>query len=77
MLTFNLPPALREFVLYLLMSEVREYNNHWSPYHKHCTPCIANFSAVAKIDSEHYKLEELFILKQTGLPQPETINKGR
>ena len=63
-------------MLFLLLSEVREYNNHWSPYHKHCSPCIANFSAVAKIDSSQYELEEVFILNQTGLPAPGTINKG-
>ena len=66
----------REFVQFLLDTDVSRYNNHWSPYYRHCTPCIANFSAVFKIDSSSYEEEQAFLLNQTGLAPPEIINKG-
>lgn len=66
----------REFARFLLGTDVSRYNNHWSPYYRHCTPCIANFSAVLKIDSDNYQEEQIFLLKQTGLSAPEIINKG-
>ena len=66
----------REFVLYLLKTDVHHLNNHWSPYYLHCSPCIANFSVVLKLDSEHYNLEEKFLLQRTNLYKPEMRNVG-
>ena len=68
--------SCREFVLFLLSTDVSRYNNHWSPYYRHCTPCISNFSAVIKIDSDNYQQEQTFLLKQTELAAPEIINRG-
>ena len=62
------------------MLKATEYNNHFSPYFLHCTPCIANFSAVVKIDSPQYKAEENYLLQKTGLlelVQPEKRNQGK
>ena len=70
----------REFLLYLSVIKATEYNNHFSPYYLHCSPCIANFSAVVKIDSPQYKAEENYLLQKTGLlelVQPEKRNQGK
>ena len=70
----------RDFLLYLSVIKATEYNNHFSPYFLHCTPCIANFSAVIKIDSPQYKAEENYLLQKTGLlalVQPEKRNQGK
>ena len=70
----------REFLLYLSVTEATEYNNHFSPYFLHCSPCIANFSSVVKIDSPQYNAEENYLLQKTGLlelVQPEKRNQGK
>ena len=66
--------------MYLSVIKATEYNNHFSPYYLHCSPCIANFSAVVKIDSPQYKAEENYLLQKTGLlelVQPEKRNQGK
>ena len=56
----------REFILFLLEVGVTS-DNHWIPYFKQCTPCIANFSAVIKLDSESFPQEEMYVQNKTGL----------
>ena len=68
--------SFREFILYLLKTDVHNLNNHWSPYYLHCSPCIANFSVVLKLDSAHYELEENFLIQKTSLFKPEHRNMG-
>ena len=41
----------QEFVAYLLATETGGWNHHWRPFHSHCTPCIANFTAIAHLEN--------------------------
>ena len=69
----------REFAWYLLETDVLDYNNHWTPYYQHCSPCIANFSSIVKIDSSQFPREEEYLLKRTGLydlVKPDRRNVG-
>ena len=42
-------PRFSEFVDYVLGKDVRSDDEHWSPYHRDCTPCHINYTFVGEI----------------------------
>jgi len=57
-------PTFPQFVQYLLWEDPGKWNNHWRPYHLHCTPCIGKLTAVGKLEEAG---EQTTILKASGL----------
>jgi chondroitin 4-sulfotransferase 11 len=58
-------PTFQQFVQFLLQTAAGDYNQHWRPYFIQCTPCIANLSAVVKLESAEQ--DEQFVLELSGL----------
>ena len=44
-------PTFREFVSYLLATDVAEYNSHWIPIHLLCRPCSLPYTILAKAET--------------------------
>ncbi|XP_045112573.1 carbohydrate sulfotransferase 10-like [Portunus trituberculatus] len=60
-------PTFREFVEYLIVTPVWEYNEHWRPYYMTCAPCHQRYSIIMKLDS--IELESNYLVHITGLPE--------
>ena len=54
-------PTFRQFVQYLLQHAASDYNQHWVPYFIQCTPCIASYAAVLKLEREE---DQQFLVRQ-------------
>lgn len=50
-------PTFVEFVDYLLVTPVSEYNDHWVPYWLHCHMCDIEYDVVGKIDTMEEDME--------------------
>ncbi|XP_015115367.1 carbohydrate sulfotransferase 11 [Diachasma alloeum] len=48
----KLVPTFEEFVLWLLKQSDENDDEHWSPYHSHCSICQMHFDYVLKVDDE-------------------------
>ncbi|XP_076066955.1 carbohydrate sulfotransferase 11-like [Oratosquilla oratoria] len=75
-------PTFAEFVNYLLLTPQSRYDPHWMPYYRHCSPCVVNYSAIAKLETRNEDIP--FILEDAGLAGKvemqvlnENSNKGR
>lgn len=44
-------PTFREFVSYLLATDVAKYNSHWIPISLLCRPCSLSYTIVAKAET--------------------------
>ena len=44
-------PTFPEFIDYLVQSPVKEYNEHWMPYHLTCDPCALPYVAILKLET--------------------------
>ena len=57
-------PTFQQFVQFLLQTQASDYNQHWRPYFMQCTPCIANYSAVVRLEREE---DQQLVLQLSGL----------
>ncbi|XP_042205527.1 carbohydrate sulfotransferase 11-like [Homarus americanus] len=58
-------PTFREFIQYLLDSDVEEYDEHWRPIFLLCTPCHIKYDVIAKMETLSQDAD--FILYHRGL----------
>ncbi|XP_042876530.1 carbohydrate sulfotransferase 8-like [Penaeus japonicus] len=58
-------PTFREFVEYLLVTPIGNYDPHWRPYWKHCSPCVVSFQAIGRAETQAQDIR--FILEDSGL----------
>ncbi|XP_069951080.1 carbohydrate sulfotransferase 13 isoform X2 [Cherax quadricarinatus] len=58
-------PTFREFVHYLLDTDVEEYDEHWRPVSLLCTPCHIRYDIIAKMETLSKDAD--FILYHRGL----------
>ncbi|XP_066971737.1 carbohydrate sulfotransferase 11-like [Macrobrachium rosenbergii] len=58
-------PTFREFIQYLLDTDVEEYDEHWKPIFLLCTPCHIRYDVIAKMETLAKDAE--FILYHRGL----------
>ncbi|CAH2107501.1 unnamed protein product [Euphydryas editha] len=61
-------PTFYEFVAYLIkkyISGTTTFDEHWAPYYKFCTPCAANFTVIAKVET--LSRDSTFVVQQLGL----------
>ncbi|KAK4318721.1 hypothetical protein Pmani_010293 [Petrolisthes manimaculis] len=58
-------PTFREFVQYLLDTDVEEYDEHWRPISLLCTPCHVRYDVIAKMET--LGRDSDFILYHRGL----------
>ena len=58
-------PTFREFIQYLLDTDVEEYDEHWRPIFLLCTPCHIRYDIIAKVETLSKDAE--FILYHRGL----------
>lgn len=58
-------PTFREFVQYLLDTDVEEYDEHWRPMFLLCTPCHVKYDIIAKMET--LTQDSDFILYHRGL----------
>ncbi|XP_050695185.1 carbohydrate sulfotransferase 13-like [Eriocheir sinensis] len=58
-------PTFREFVQYLLDTDVEEYDEHWRPMFLLCTPCHVKYDIIAKMET--LTQDSDFILFHRGL----------
>lgn len=58
-------PTFREFVEYLLVTPIGNYDPHWHPYWKHCAPCVVSFQAIGRAETQAQDIR--FILEDSGL----------
>ncbi|XP_047468309.1 carbohydrate sulfotransferase 10-like [Penaeus chinensis] len=58
-------PTFREFVEYLLVTPIGNYDPHWRPYWKHCAPCVVSFQAIGRAETQAQDIR--FILEDSGL----------
>ncbi|XP_069180830.1 carbohydrate sulfotransferase 11 isoform X2 [Procambarus clarkii] len=58
-------PTFREFIQYLLDTDVEEYDEHWRPISLLCTPCHIRYDIIAKMETLSNDAE--FILYHRGL----------
>lgn len=63
-------PTFREFIQYLLDTDVEEYDEHWRPIFLLCTPCHVRFDIIAKMETLSRDAD--FILYHRGLSN--TVN---
>lgn len=61
-------PIFYEFVAHLIdkhKAQEYDFDEHWTPYYKFCTPCAVNFSVVAKLET--LTRDSRFVIQQLGL----------
>ncbi|CAH2268017.1 jg10207 [Pararge aegeria aegeria] len=61
-------PTFYEFVSYLIKNYASgevTLDEHWAPYYKFCTPCAANFTVIAKVET--LSRDSAFVVQQLGL----------
>lgn len=58
-------PTFREFIQYLLDTDVEEYDEHWKPIFLLCTPCHIRYDIIAKLETLARDAD--FILYHRGL----------
>ncbi|KAK7086393.1 hypothetical protein SK128_021996 [Halocaridina rubra] len=58
-------PTFREFIQYLLDTDVEEYDEHWRPIFLLCTPCHIRYDIIAKMETLSRDAD--FILYHRGL----------
>lgn len=58
-------PTFREFIQYLLDTDVEEYDEHWRPISLLCTPCHIKYDVIAKMETLSKDAD--FILYHRGL----------
>ena len=60
-------PTFREFVQYLLDTDVEQYDEHWRPIFLLCTPCHVRFDIIAKMET--LKDDSKFVLSHRDLSE--------
>ncbi|KAI5636389.1 sulfotransferase family domain-containing protein [Phthorimaea operculella] len=61
-------PTFYEFVAYLIENHRTknvDFDEHWSPYYQFCTPCAANFSVIAKVET--LARDSAYVIQQIGV----------
>ncbi|XP_023951221.2 carbohydrate sulfotransferase 11 isoform X2 [Bicyclus anynana] len=61
-------PTFYEFVAYLIKKHASgdvTLDEHWAPYYKFCTPCAANFTVIAKVET--LSRDSAYVVHQLGL----------
>ncbi|CAL4168877.1 unnamed protein product, partial [Meganyctiphanes norvegica] len=58
-------PTFREFIQYLLDTDVEIYDEHWRPMNLLCTPCHAKFDIIAKMET--LPIDAEFVLYHRGI----------
>ena len=58
-------PTFREFVQYLLDTDVEDYDEHWRPISLLCTPCHVKYDIIAKMET--LSQDSNFILYHRGV----------
>lgn len=70
-------PTFPEFVQYLIglhSTPQYEFNEHWAPYHKFCSPCAVYFNVIAKVET--LAKDSMFVIQQLGLGHLLSIKVG-
>ena len=50
-------PTFKEFVKYLLIERLEEYNDHWLPYWLHCHMCEMEYDVIGKLETWNEDVE--------------------
>ncbi|XP_066600335.1 carbohydrate sulfotransferase 11-like isoform X2 [Prorops nasuta] len=58
-------PTWREFVNYLIDSDLVKADDHWIPYYYYCTPCSVKYDIVAKVET--LKRDQIFAIEKLKL----------
>ncbi|XP_071530132.1 carbohydrate sulfotransferase 11-like [Panulirus ornatus] len=61
----RIQPTFREFIQYLLDTDVEKYDEHWKPIFLLCTPCHIRYDIIAKLETLSRDAD--FILYHRGL----------
>lgn len=63
--TADFRPTFREFVLYLIDTPTKNYNEHWLPFWFRCAPCTVTYDFIGKMET--FSRDKKYLYNKLGI----------